>query len=120
MKLRSDLRAAVRGALPHLAALGLLVATALAGTACKSDPAAPQKEAPASELVFTRGRSVAVRCAIRRSVRRGGRELRVIRLSCTHGGKPAVDGCFPIVRRMLENIAGPELAQAQKQTQNES
>lgn len=50
MKLRSELRAAVRGALPHLAALGLLVAPALAGTACKSDPAAPQKEAPASEL----------------------------------------------------------------------
>jgi len=77
-------------------------------------------EAPASELVFTRGRSVAVRCAIRRSVRRGGRELKVIRLTCTREGDPAVDGCFPVCRGMLQDIAGQELALAQRPIQNES
>jgi len=64
---------------------------------------------PASELVFTRDRSVAVRCAIRRSVRRGGRRLKVVHLTCTHEGEAAVGGCFPLCPRMLENIAALEL-----------
>lgn len=64
---------------------------------------------PMSELVFKRGRAVAVRCAIRRSVLRGARNIAVIELCVTREGQPAVAGCFPLCRHMIERIAGPEL-----------
>lgn len=62
-----------------------------------------------SELVFKRGRNVAVRCAVRRCVMRGAREVTVVELTCTREGTPAVLGCFPLCKRMLEAIAGREL-----------
>lgn len=74
-----------------------------------SDFAQQWMHSPACQVVFKRGRSVAIRCAIRRAVLKGARSVTVVELTCTRGGTPSVIGCFPLCRRMLEAIAGPEL-----------